>query len=362
MPGAGPIEVISVDANVIIGDAVADLRDGESSVLLRAIDAEAAIAVMSGQAFFEVGRITAPVARRNGIDHDNLRALLTEEYLPRIRVVKVATTTAPTTAERAESETQTNPDNGARSSPWAWMPEVTDVTDPDDVPHVQVGRLISGTAIYSHDKHLKRPGHAPRTREEFDERLANLEVVSSQREAEQSFPLLAVVVGKGVNEVVTRVATRAGANRGVAWAFTLGALGATAYWALTTPARRDRAAEAFGPVATSLLRAYERAGLAFETLSGARLLATFDGDRLEVRVASHLVRNPGLSMGAMSEALGLNTKERRDLSGLLRTHPAFEKSGRGWAVGQFRTALETEPSPDWRPRPAPTQHGPHGGR
>ena len=47
MPGGGVVEVISVDANVIIGEAVADLRDGERSVLLRAIDAGAAVAVMS---------------------------------------------------------------------------------------------------------------------------------------------------------------------------------------------------------------------------------------------------------------------------------------------------------------------------
>jgi hypothetical protein len=70
-----------------------------------------------------------------------------------------------------------------------------------------------------------------------------------------------------------------------------------------------------------------------------------DPHRLEARIAIFLTRNPDATMGAISEALVLNTVARRQLSLLLRSYPSFELESRyGWAVGGIRGELETRPS------------------
>lgn len=137
----GP-EIFVVDTDVLLGDACSVLADRRKrSELLRALDASTAIAVMSEQTFHEFGWMSAVAARARGVDHDDLRALISDTYLPRIPIVVTPAIDA-----------------------GHWMPDAYDIADPDDIAHVQVARLISARAVYSHDKHLRRPGVAPSTR------------------------------------------------------------------------------------------------------------------------------------------------------------------------------------------------------
>src|SRR6185503_715664 len=121
------------------------LQTERPSELLRAIDAGTAIGFMSERTFHELGWMSAKASRGHHVEHGALRALITESYLPRIPVV---CTLAPESAH--------------------WMPDADDVDDPDDVAHVQLARLISARAVYSHDRHLRGPGFAPATRADFD--------------------------------------------------------------------------------------------------------------------------------------------------------------------------------------------------
>ena len=165
---------------------------------------------------------------------------------------------------------------------------------------------------------------------------------------------LITLAGQGTTWVLNRTASLAGIGRGMAWtAFGLATAAAT-FWTFADTPRRQKFAEAFRPIATTIEEAYARDAQARCALSGARLLTPTVPDRLEVRIASYLVRNPDSTMGGIAEGLGLGTAERRELSTLLRTHPSFEKvSGWGWAAGRLRDALETEPSNTWRPRVRP---------
>jgi hypothetical protein len=103
----GP-EIFVADTDVLLGDACDVLEGGQRSELLRAIDAGSAIAVMSEKAFHELGRMSAKSARGRGVDPDVLRALIANEYLPRIPVVL-------TSAAHAEY----------------WMPDASDMTSLD---------------------------------------------------------------------------------------------------------------------------------------------------------------------------------------------------------------------------------------
>jgi hypothetical protein len=316
----GP-EVFAADTDVVLGDACAVLLTGEQSELLGAVDAGTAYAFMSDQAFREVGWMSAKSARGHGVDHDELRGLITAEYLPRIAVV-------------------TTPESEAGH----WMPDADDVKDPDDAAHVQVARLIAARAVYSHDKDLRKPGHAPRTRSDYDDRIVSLAAVTQRRELEHGTGMAFGLVGEGAAWAVGAAAGRLGTRIGVVWAGVALAAGAATYLLLTPAQRRKTLAETVRPGLVRLSAELQRTDLAARALSTTRFITVVDPHRLEVRVGKRLARHPGSTMGDLADGLGLKNGERRYLSELLRSHPSFEKVDRRWQVGRLRDALETEPA------------------
>jgi hypothetical protein len=326
--GFGP-EVFVADTDVILGDACDALTSGQPSVLLRALNSGAAIAFMSERAFHEIGRMSAPAARSRGVDHDALRALITKDYLPRIPVVIV-------------------PETGSGH----WMPSAQDVADPDDVAHVSLARLISASAVYSHDRHLRRPGHAPATRAAYDQRLMHVSIMSSRREAEQGVGGLISLAGSGASGVVSWTSVRFAIKPTVVGLALLAAISITAYLVLASTGRRQRIAVALAPVIDRVGNAYARSEQARRELGSARLITTQNPHRLESQVATYLARHPDSSMRSIAESLGLNARSRRKLSAALRSHPSFQLVSRyGWAVGLVQRDLQTAPSSSWRPRP-----------
>ena len=114
---------------------------------------------------------------------------------------------------------------------------------------------------------------------------------------------------------------------------------------LLAPAdRRRRLMDGLEPVIERIGTAIERGDAARVQLHDTRPIAEPESSQLEVRVASLLTRRPDLAMGEIAEELQLTTAGRRQLSVLLRGHPAFELSSRyGWSVGRFRDQLATAP-------------------
>jgi len=324
----GP-EIFVADADVLLGDACDVLVTGQRSELLRAIDAGAAVALMSERAFHELGWMSAKAARGRSVDHQALRELIDAEYLPRVPVV---ITPAPNTEH--------------------WMPDAGDIRDPHDVAHVQLARLINARAVYSHDKHLRRPRLAPPTRADFDQRILQLSVLSGQREAEQSIGLVVGVAGAGTSTAVSWASVRLRVRPPMVWSALALASAAGAYLVLAPPKRRQRIAAGLEPVIRQVGAAIERGDTARRELGAARLVTASDTHRLEAWIAKHLARNPDATMRATAEALELNTPARQQLSVLLRSHPSFELTSRyGWSVGRVRSELETQPSSTWQPQP-----------
>jgi hypothetical protein len=316
----GP-EVFAADTDVVLGDACAVLLTGEQSELLRAVDAGTAYAFMSDQAFSEVGWMSAKSARGYGVDHDELRAFIVDEYLPRIAVV-----TTPT------------PDSGH------WMPDADNVKDPDDVAHVQVARLIAARAVYSHDKDLRKPGHAPRTRTDYDDRVANLAAVTQRRELEHGTGMALGLVGEGAAWAVGAAARRLETRNAVVWTGVALAAAAATYLLLAPEQRRKTLAENLKPELGRLGAEVQRTDTAARALRTTRFITPVDTHRLGVQVAIHLARHPGSTMTDVADDLDLNTADKRHLSELLQSHPSFEKVDRRWQVGRLRTALESEPT------------------
>ncbi len=318
-------EVFVADADVVLGDACDVLASGRRSELLRALDAGTAIAFMSEHAFRELGWMSAKSARGRRVDHDALRALIIEGYLPRIPVVVIP---------------------GPRED--HWLPDAADVSDPDDVPHVQVARLISAGAVYSHDRDLRRPGLAPATRADYDQRVVHLSVLSTRREAEHSFGLVVGFAGAGTAEAVSWTSVRLNVRSATVWFALAVVFAATAYLVLASPERRRRIAAGLEPVMARIGAAVQRSESARRKLSDARLITAPDTHRLEALVATYLARHPNTTMGDIAKALDLNTAGGRQLSVLLRSHPSYELVSRyGWAVGRTRPELETHPSLSW---------------
>jgi hypothetical protein len=328
----GP-EVFVADTDVLLGDACDALATGHRSSLLRAVDAGSAIGFMSERAFREIGWMSASAARGRGVDHEALRALITNEYLPRIPVVVTPT-----------SDTD------------HWMPGATDIVDPDDVAHVQVARLISARAIYSHDKHLRRPRLAPATRTDYDLRIVHLSVLSARHESERGAGLVIGLTGAGATAIVSWTSGRLSVKPAMVWSALALAAAVSAYSVLAVSDRRQRIAAQLKSVIERASAAVERGDNARRALRDGRLITAPDTDRLESRVAAHLVRYPDATMGAIGEVLDLDTAARRQLPGLLRSHPSFELVSRyGWAVGRKRSELETQPSLSWKPRSSETR-------
>ncbi|WP_323095304.1 hypothetical protein [Intrasporangium sp. YIM S08009] len=322
----GSVDVVSIDADVLLGDACGVLRSGEQSVLLKTINTRTVIAVMSDQAFLELGWMSARAARFHQVEDAKLRALLEDEYLSRIPVV------------------------AAPHSHDHWMPQVDNVVDPKDLAHVQVALLVSGTAVFCHDRHLRVPGHAPRFRADYEERLGRLGLVANYRQTEVGAGMMLAGLGRGVNGVVEGTAARLGVGRAAGWSFTALVGAALLYGINSSASRRAGVARAIESISRNVVDARERMTAAESALLGTRLLAPTDINRLEVRVATRLVRNPDSNMGDLCEALKLDRRERPLLSRLLKEHPAFERSSRwGWRVGRIQDALKTEPSKNWSP-------------
>jgi hypothetical protein len=179
-------------------------------------------------------------------------------------------------------------------------------------------------------------------------------VLASHRDGEQGAGLLLVTAAFGTHKVVTHEAPRLGLSKPFAWtALGVGALAAL-YWTQSNPARRGRIGKVLDQLMAAIADAYSRAAAAEDALVNSHLLTQQDPNRLEVRVASYLVRHPDTNMGELAAELELDVDGRRELSALLKEHPSFELASRyGWSVGRTREHLETEPSKDWRPTRTP---------
>lgn len=317
IPNRRAIEVIIWDADALLGDACGVVAGGGRSEILAAIDAGILVALMSEQAYREVGWMYPKAARGHSVDEDVLRDVIEAEYLPRARVV-----TLPAALDEA------------------WAPVIDDVSDPADVQHAQLARFVAPSCVYSHDKHLRIPGYAPSDRSAYREIVDAIGTLTHYREVLVGTAMSMNGTSLGV-AAIARAAARRLRTRPSFVVIGASFLTATAVvLVLQHPERRRLAKDAATKLVESLEAAANRDDQAGLKLAAASLVRSDPLPHPEARVAAFLARNPEATIAELREGLGSGAPTLSELRRILELHPAFVSTGpHHWALGIVRTTL-----------------------
>ncbi|MFK4102921.1 hypothetical protein ACI2L1_23105 [Streptomyces sp. NPDC019531] len=135
-----PHLVAVVDTNVLLSSIDNDCRneaEGRRSRLLRMSDRGDVVLYAADHVLDEVYEHLPTIAASSPVPLAALRARFEDEYLPALRFVTMSDVDAPD-------------------------PQVLAITDPDDVPTGRLAKLIAPCVVFSDDRHLKKPGFAPK--------------------------------------------------------------------------------------------------------------------------------------------------------------------------------------------------------
>lgn len=311
------LEVVVWDTDALLGDACASLVSGTPrSAILSAVDAKVAVALVSEQTYIELGRIFPRAAQGHGVDAAELRSLIEREYLPRVRVVALP-----------------------RELDGGWVPAVDDVADPDDVPHAQLARLVAPSSVYSHDRHLRRPGYAPPDRPAYDERLGHLATAVRFRLGFAGIAMSVDLAGSGVSAAVQGVARKVHARP--IWAslgFAVVAAGVAAY-VLRSSEARSRAIDVASKVCDAVGQSADRNESAWTALRVCQVPAD-PNPPIEARMAAFLARHPSVAVSEICIGLGQAAVGPAVVRDVLSSYASFVESTPGrWALGSVRVAL-----------------------
>ncbi|MGW3287539.1 hypothetical protein ACWDR3_23185 [Streptomyces sp. NPDC001002] len=127
-----------VDTNTLLSSIDNDCRnEGWSSRLRRMTTSGATVLYAADHVLEEVYEHLPTIAEFSPVPLADLRTRFEEYYLPALRFVTVSDVDAPDA-------------------------QVMAITDPDDVPTGWLAKLISPCVVFSDDRHLKKPGLAPK--------------------------------------------------------------------------------------------------------------------------------------------------------------------------------------------------------
>lgn len=127
-----------VDTNTLLSSIDNDCRNEGWSSRLRRMTASGATVLYAADHVLEEAYEHLPtIAEFSPVPLVDLRARFEEYYLPALRFVTVSDADAPDA-------------------------QVLEITDPDDVPTGRLAILISPCVVFSDDRHLKKPGLAPK--------------------------------------------------------------------------------------------------------------------------------------------------------------------------------------------------------
>ncbi|WP_060880199.1 MULTISPECIES: PIN domain-containing protein [Streptomyces] len=126
-----------VDTNALLSSIENDCRKGFRSRLLRMSDDGTATLYAADHVLDETYERLPRMAKRGLVPLATLRAHFEAEYLPSLRFVTMSDIDGPDE-------------------------QVLAITDTDDVPTGWLAKLIAPCVVFSDDKHLKKPGFAPK--------------------------------------------------------------------------------------------------------------------------------------------------------------------------------------------------------
>ncbi|MFF4453743.1 hypothetical protein [Streptomyces goshikiensis] len=126
-----------VDTNALLSSIENDCRKGFRSRLLRMSDDGTAVLYAADHVLEETYEHLPRMAARGLVPLSTLRAHFEAEYLPALRFVTMSDADGPDE-------------------------QVLAITDADDVPTGWLAKLIAPCVVFSDDRHLKKPGFAPK--------------------------------------------------------------------------------------------------------------------------------------------------------------------------------------------------------
>jgi hypothetical protein len=197
-----------------------------------------------------------------------------------------------------------------------------------DVPTGQLAVLLSPLrpALYATDRHLKKPGLAPRELQPVIVASATIEMTDGTSFAAG---VVTVGVGAGLNEAVKSLADLLSIPPWVIWTACGGVLG----WYLLDAERRDRLKEATAPAWKMIAEHLEDAAKARSVVETVGVEAPDELDDVQ-QVASLLARR---STAQTIDDLAARWPPERalcDIEQVLCENPCFVEADDGWQLGQ----------------------------
>ncbi|MFJ2649485.1 hypothetical protein ACIO1C_22515 [Streptomyces sp. NPDC087420] len=207
-----------VDTNTLLSSVDNDCRNaGWSSRLRRMTASGATVLYAADHVLDEVYEHLPRIAQSSTVPLATLRARFEDEYLPTLRFVTVSDMDAPD-------------------------PQVLAITDPVDVPTGKLAKLIAPCVVFSDDKHLKKPGFAPKRRLDAAEAAVNVAEGFGKQAVTMNAAALPI---QGMAGLITFSGRKVGISP---WVLAGVVLGAGALL-LKKPERRKAAAQIAGKIA-----------------------------------------------------------------------------------------------------------------
>lgn len=205
-----------VDTNALMSSIENDCRHGNRSRLLRMSDNGTAVLYAADHVYDEMYERLPRFAERCKVPLAPLVERFEGVYLPALRFVAVSDMGAPD-------------------------PQVLAITDPDDVPTGVLAKLIAPCVVFSEDRHLKKPGLAPK---EWRKAAASAVDIAEGFRGQAVIVNAAVLPLRGVAGLLTFSGRKVGVSP---WALGCIAVGAGALL-LREPERRKATAQFAGKV------------------------------------------------------------------------------------------------------------------
>lgn len=215
---SAPHLVAIVDTNILLSSIDNDCRnaaEGRRSRLLLMSD-RSVVLYAADHVLDEVYEHLPKIADSSSVSLAALRAHFEKVYLPALRFVTVSGLDGPD-------------------------PQMLAITDPDDVPTGQLAKLIAPCVVFSEDKHLKRPGFAPKRW--LDAARSVVDLADGHQDRVLTFNFAALPL-RGLIGLLTYSGRKASISP---WAFGGAVLGTGAFF-LRKPERRKKAAQFAGEV------------------------------------------------------------------------------------------------------------------
>jgi hypothetical protein len=317
--GLRPTALASIDTSLILDQAAARL--GGNVQIVQSIGMGSIRHFAPMRVADELAWNYRAAARRRRVDPEGMYRLLTEDFMPRIRVIDLPPFHAG--FDRRLDDLTVRDSDGA---------------DPDVA---YLGLLLSPSLVFSRDRDLRQTGFAPATIEELDLVLAAGLSVEISDGALVATGFVANLGAAGASSVANAIAVRLQIPLWIVGLAAMVFLGVGTYWALSTPERREKVGRLLAPAAVEVAKLVERRAAAKALLECTSIQAASESFENRVFRALAFSREPLLASELRSLLAATSpVPDERWLRQYLTAHPSFvRRQAHRWQLGRHMTIV-----------------------